>query len=254
MKTRFITLIVASSIISFKAYAQEEKGKQEQNMAAKWAPGSIFFGKINIGGEYNLKPKKVITFYAGIPFNKDIRFKVDEKKKTITQKTFSLMGGYRMYLGKKPDHGLYFEPYLKYLKHDASYHDKFSDTIINNGEMIIEDEENSVISKYSGFGAGAQLGVQFRVAERWIIDFYFLGPEANIASHRLSKQDLASGLPWTAQEAAEKEKNFKDDLDEIPFLGKKLKVTTDAANRKISSEYKGFAPGLRFGVSFGYRF
>lgn len=36
--------------------------------------------------------------------------------------------------------------------------------------------------------------------------------------------------------------------------GKKLKITVDANTRTVSSDYKGFLPGLRAGLSIGFRF
>jgi hypothetical protein len=218
-----------------------------KSIAAKWNPLSLAFGKIGLLGEYNFRNKKSFTFGIGIPAEyTNSYFKINDKKRDIKMKTFSLMAGYRMYLGKKNMRGLYFEPYAKYVKSDASS--------ILDGEVDGNTVEFMTTSNYSGVGVGAQLGVQFLIANRVTFDFFFLGPEANISKHDLLMKQITAGLPWTAQGAQDAENEIRDAVDNIPILKDNIEVNVDAATKTVSSKYSGFLPGIRFGLSLGVRF
>jgi hypothetical protein len=242
-----IVLFVAATCI---AQQKEEKAKAKpkfsSSYAVKWNPESLFLGKISTFGEFNFKHKKSVTLGIGIPYNKTITFPVDDKDQNISIKTFSIMGGYRMYFGKKEMKGFYFEPYLKYLKNNAS-------TIINT-DLDGTPTDFVTTSSYSGFGVGAQLGVQFMIAKRVVFDLFLLGPEANSARHKVSMHDITSTGPWDAQESAAAQQEIDDAIGDLPVIGDKLKVTVDANARTVSSDYKGFLPGLRAGLSIGFRF
>jgi hypothetical protein len=82
----------------------------QSSTAIKWNPSSLYFGKIGLMGEYNFKRKKSVTFNIGIPMSKKTSVNIDDKDRDVEMKTFSIMGGYRMYLGKKTMSGFYFEP------------------------------------------------------------------------------------------------------------------------------------------------
>jgi hypothetical protein len=182
-----IVLFIAATCL---AQQKEEKAKPEfsSSVAIKWNPESLFFGKISTFGEFNFKHKKSFTLGIGIPYNKSFTYKLDDKDRSIATKTFSIMGGYRMYFGKKEMKGFYFEPYLKYMKNDAS-------TIINT-DLNGTPTDFVTTSAYSGFGVGLQLGVQFMIAKRVVFDMFFLGPEANSAKHNVSMHDITSTGPW----------------------------------------------------------
>ena len=234
-----------------QANAQNENEKQgtsdfASSTAVKWNPSSLYFGKIGLQGEYNFKKKKSVTFALGIPMSHSLSVKMDDEDRKVEMKTFSVMGGYRMYLGKKTMTGVYFEPYLKYVKNDAA---TLIDTDLG-GEPVIF----ATTSKYSGFGLGAQLGVQFMIAKRVVFDFFFLGPEANSVKHTVVMRDLSSTGSWDAQEAADAQKEINESIGDLPIIGDKLKVTVDPNKKTVSSDYSGFLPGIRFGLSVGVRF
>jgi len=200
----------------FGANAQHQITGFQKSYAFKWNPSGLYFGKIALQTEYNFKKKKSFTFDLGIPYNKTIIRNINNEDKSLALKTFSVKGGYRMYLGKKTMTGVYFEPYLKYLKNDASTSFRSN----NNTAYVLT-------SSYSGVGLGAQLGVQFMIAKRLTFDFFFLGPEANTVHHKAILQDISTTKNW-------------DDHD--------------AQNKRVTSSYNGFLPGFRFGLSVGWHF
>jgi hypothetical protein len=248
MKKTIVALLCLTALTNTHAQENQEKETPDftPSYAVKWNPSSLYFGKIGLQGEYNFKKKKSFTFAVGIPMSKTMTVNMDDEDRDVEMKTFSVMGGYRMYLGKKTMTGVYFEPYLKYLKNDAA-------TIIN-ADLDGEPVDFATTSKYSGVGVGAQLGVQFMIAKRVTFDFFFLGPEANSVKHTVLMKDISSTVPWDPNEAADAEKEINESIGDLPIIGSKLKVAVDANQKTVSSEYKGFLPGFRFGLSVGVHF
>lgn len=227
--------------------AQEhETGPEGHPVAIKWAPSSLAFGKLTFGGEYSLSQKKAVTLVVGIPMKTTWKQEIDGEKESLTHKAFSIMGGYRMYLGRGDGNGAYFEPYVKYLKYDAS-------SVIDI-ELDGTDRDFAITGEYSGIGVGAQLGVQFLIAKKFVIDFYFLGPEANSAKSSLRLQELGNGAAWDNADAEDAEQEIRDIVEDIPILKNKVDIDVNAAQKNVSAVYKGFLPGMRFGLSFGWRF
>lgn len=223
----------------------EEKKVFKKDQVLKWNPASIYAGKISLHGEFNLKPKRSITVGLGIPVDHKEVFTLNDDEQHVTTQTISLMAGYRMYLGKKSTSGLYFEPYLKFLKNDL---ESFIFTELDGDPVIMR-----ATSEYTGFGAGAQLGVQFLIAKRVVIDFFFLGPEANTAKVAVLARDITSSS-WNPQDVADARDAIEDIVRDIPLIGDNVKVNVDASSKRVTADYKGFLPGFRAGLSVGVRF
>jgi hypothetical protein len=107
---------------------------------------------------------------------------------------------------------------------------------------------------YNGAGIGAQLGAQFLIKNRVVIDFFFLGPEINSSTNDFKAIELTSTIPWNTIEANDAEQEIKDFIDEFPFIRNKTKVMVDPNNRSVFADFKGALPGMRIGVSFGVAF
>jgi len=212
----------------------------------KWAPASLAAGKVTIGSEFNFKRKNSIELFIGIPVSTTRDFEYDGKKNDMHFKAFSILGGYRRYLGKKPSSGFYFEPFVKYLKHEGSG--------ILESNLTGEIARFNTITNYESFGAGLQLGIQFIIAKRVSLDLFFLGPEANSAKFTSSSTDIANNLPWTFVQAHEAEDEIKDATKEIPLIGDKIEVTVNQNKKTVYTKYEGFLPGVRVGASIGIRF
>lgn len=245
---KFLLCFGTMTLLAFSAGAQTEKPPVTlaSSTAIKWNAASLAFGKISLLGEHNIKKNKSVTFAIGIPVEMKTKYKLDDVKRTLSMKTLSVMGGYRMYTGKKVMRGFYFEPYLKYVKNDAV---SVIDGTVNGMPVVF-----SLSSKYSGFGVGAQLGVQFMIAKCIVFDIFFLGPEANSAHHTISMHDLTTSGSWDADDAKDAEREINDNIGDLPIIGKKLKVTVDPNAKTVSSSYKGFLPGFRGGIAVGVRF
>ncbi len=245
---RALLLITGFFTTAVNSNAQQnlDSNAQQHNLAIKWSPLGIYFGKLTLGGEYSVRKKQSITFFVGIPTSAQRNFDSDNNTADVSSKTSSVMAGYRFYLGKNPMKGFYFEPYLKYL------HNKLEGTLNYN-----EDNPPSIYrssNEYSSFGIGGQLGFQVLIAKRIVLDFFLLGPEANTAKENGSFTDVTNNNPWTPADAAEAENDIKDAIKDIPIIGEKTEVKADQNSKTVFISYKGFMPGIRTGFSIGFRF
>lgn len=249
MKRSILALFSLALAFSLNAQMQDSVyavNAFKPSLAVKWSPASIYFGKISLLGEYNFKNKRSITFSAGIPVEVSTQWRIENEDRTITMKTYSAMAGYRMYLSKGNMHGLYFEPYLKYLGSKGSF--PYVDT------ESVDSTTYLLKSNYRGGGVGAQLGVQFLIAKRVTLDFFFLGPEANLCKWDIDLQDKSS-YSWDASDAAEAKDIMDDIVDDLPdFISNNIKTSVDAPTKTVSAKYDGILPTLRFGISIGFRF
>ena len=218
----------------------------KKSFVIKWSPASLYAGKIGVGMEINLSPKSSFTIVGGIPAEKNMTINVDNKDRVLTTKTYSIMAGYRFYLGKKALHGLYAEPYVKCLDNKTYSQTDFT---IGDGSHAF-----MVSSTYHGAGVGAQLGFQCMIAKRVVVDWYFLGPELNSSCYEMVAQQTDESTAWDPATAADAQSQVSDFVKNIPLLGHKTTIETDAENRNIKARYEGLLPGFRFGVSLGVRF
>lgn len=238
--------MLLAALLGFAQSDNKPEAASKKSYAVRWSPSSLYFGKIGLQGEYNFKNKRSLTLSVGLPSTKSIDIEMGDDTRQLSMKTFSTMAGYRLYMGKKTMTGVYFEPYVKYLANNAET--SFIET--SGGKQTMY----TLNSQYSGVGLGAQLGVQFMIAKRFTFDFYFLGLEGNLSNHQITLQDVSSATPWSSQDAKDAENELKEGVEDIPIIGKKIRITADAGTKTVSSHYSGFLPGLRFGLSFGYRF
>jgi hypothetical protein len=234
-------LFVATILLFACSFAQ----RYNRDLIVKWAPGSLASGKLTLGGEYNFKEKNSLELIIGLPTGKSRHFNYDDNTSDLTMKAFSVLAGYRYYLGKKPVSGIYIEPYLKYLHHQASG--------ILIGNLDGETARFDTHTDYKGFGIGGQLGVQFLIIKKISLDFFILGPEANSSTFSIAATDVASSIPWTTLDAEEAEQDIKDAVSKIPLVGNKIEILVDQNTKTVTTRYQGFVPGLRFGASIGIR-
>jgi len=222
----------------------QEKSKSI-NIALKWAPTGLILGNVSLHGEYNFG-KNSLTAKIGIPISTHRTLEYDNKDANFTMKATSFLAGYRTYLSKKHMRGIYFEPYFKYVHHSSE----------GIGQAFITGETVSMNfnNDYNGVGMGAQLGVQFLVMKKMIIDFFFFGPEINSARNNFKAIEISNAIPWTSTQGKEAEQDIRDFIDQFPFVRKKVNIMVDQNNKTVRADFKGALPGYRIGVSFGIAF
>jgi hypothetical protein len=235
-------LLLAFSLYGF---ATGQTSNVKPSIALKWAPTGIVFGNISLQGEYNFG-KNSLTAKIGIPFNKHQTFQFDDKDADFSMRATSFLAGYRTYLSKKHMRGLYFEPYFKYVHHTS----EGTGNAVLGGDPVIMSFTND----YNGTGLGIQLGAQFLIAKKFVIDLFFLGPEINSSKNNFRSVETSSTIPWTTVQASEAEQDIRDFIDQFPFIRHRVNVTVDQNNKTVLADFKGVLPGYRIGVSFGFAF
>jgi hypothetical protein len=138
---------------------------------------------------------------------------------------------------------LYFEPYFKYVHHTGEGAGK--------GTLDLKEASLNFSNHYNAVGLGAQLGAQFIISRKLVVDLFFLGPEINVASNHFKAMETSSFLPWTSIEAAEAEQDIRKFMDKAPFIQKRTTIMVDKDNRTVFADFKGALPGFRAGISLG---
>jgi hypothetical protein len=215
----------------------------EPKITLKWAPTGLILGNFSLLGEYSFGHKSSLTAKIGVPFNRPYHATFDGNDADLHMKAFSFLAGYRKYLSKQLLKGFYIEPYFTYIHHTS---DGTGEGALDN-QPVIMDFSND----YNGVGVGVQLGSQFIISKRLVIDFFFFGPQLTSSTNNFRAVDPHSNLAWTDIEADEAEQDIKEFLDQFPFIRNKVDVRVDKANRTVIAEFKGPLLGIRFGLSIG---
>lgn len=216
-----------------------------QQIGLKWVPTGLVLGNIGFQGEYNFG-KNSLTAKIGIPVSKHQTFEYDGKDADFYMKAVSFLAGYRTYLSKKHMKGLYLEPYFKYVHHSS---EGTGQAVLNSDKVIM-----NFTNDYNAAGVGAQLGVQFMISRRIVVDFFFLGPEINSAKNTFKALETSTTLPWTSIQATEAEEDIRDFIDQFPIIRNRTDIKVDQAKKAVMAHFKGGLPGYRVGISFGVAF
>jgi hypothetical protein len=237
-----ITTLFFICLFLHSAFGQDNPGSSEK-ITLKWAPTGLILGNLSFQGEYGFGKKSSLTAKIGIPVNRMYEATYDDNNADISMKALSFLAGYRIYLSKQPLKGFYIEPFFKYVHHTSE----------GTGVGMLDNEEVTMnfTNDYNAAGIGAQLGTQFRIGKRVVIDLFFFGPELNSAKNNFKAVDISNSSAWNAIQSNEAEQDIREFLDEFPFIRKKVDVMVDANNRTVRANFKGALPGVRTGVSIG---
>ena len=215
-------------------------------IAVKWAPTGLLLGNIAVQGEYSFNKKNSLTAKIGVPVGKNYHSMFHGKEIDLNMKAFSFLAGYRIYFSKRKLRGLYLEPFFQYAHHTTS---GLGETTLNNQPVTL-----NFTNTYNAFGIGAQLGAQFIVAKRYVIDLFFLGPELNSANNSFRAIDPSDSGSWDNIEASQAENDIHNFLNQFPFIRNKVDVKVDKTNKTVNADFNGWLTGVRFGVSVGFVF
>lgn len=245
MKKLYLLPVLAFGF--FNATAQTEyKPTPKSSVVIKLAPASLLAGKIGFGGEINDGDKTSCTIYAGMPYASTFNWTIDGTARTLTTKTYSVMAGYRVYVGKKNLQGFYIEPYFKCVDNKISTSAEY---------MIGKSNMNfNITSNYHGVGIGGQLGYQFLIAKKISIDWYLIGPEANSCKYEFLARPMNNVMVWDEVAIDDARIELTRFVRDIPVIGEKTSINVNGDARTVNAVYRGLMPGFRTGISFGFRF
>jgi hypothetical protein len=238
-----ILFILLFSLCRF-AFAQDKE--YDPTIAVKWAPTGLLVGNAAFQGEYSFNQKSSLTAKIGVPVGKNYHSKFHGQEMDINMKAFSFMAGYRRYVSKRKMRGFYYEPYFKYVHQTAG---GLGETTLDNQPVTL-----NFTNTYSAFGFGVQLGTQFIIRKRFVIDLFFLGPEINSANNSFRAIDPAGSESWTNIEASQAENDIRNFLGQFPFIKNRVAVKVDKPNKSVNADFNGWIAGLRSGFSIGYAF
>jgi hypothetical protein len=233
----FLVLLLLFQVVS------AQKKDFEPKVTLKWAPTGLILGDASFQAEYGILKKSSLTVKLGVPFNRRFHANFDGHDVDMSMKAFSFLAGYRKYLSKHMLKGFYIEPFFTYVHHTSDG--------IGEGTLDNQPVKMDFTNGYNGTGIGIQLGSQFIIAKRLVIDLFFLGPQLTSSTNNFRAVDYTDSSTWSAIQADEAEQDIKNFLHQFPFIKNKTNVHVDTPNKTVTADYRGPLAGIRFGVSFG---
>ena len=239
-----LTILILSLPLCLLSFAQDKA--YDPFVSVKWAPTGLLVGNVAVQGEYSFNRKSSLTAKLGVPLGKNYHTKFHGREIDINMKAFSFLTGYRLYLSKRKMQGMYFEPYFKYVHQTAG---GLGETTLDNQPVVL-----NFTNTYNAFGFGGQLGAQFFVYKKFLIDIFFLGPEINSVNNSFRAVDPQGSESWTNIEATQAEQDIYNFLNQYPFIKNKVDVKVDKPNKSVNADFNGWAAGIRCGFSIGFAF
>jgi len=218
----------------------------EPKITLKWAPTGLILGDASFQGEYSFIKKSSLTAKIGVPFSRTYHANFDGHDVDMSMKAFSFLAGYRKYLSKQMLKGFYVEPFFTYAHHTSDG--------IGEGDLSNQPIRMDFTNGYNGVGVGVQLGSQFIIAKRLVIDLFFFGPQITSSSNNFRAIDYNDSPAWNNIQADEAEQDIRKFLNQFPFIKNKVNVHVDKPNKTVTADFNGALVGVRFGVSFGIAF
>ena len=237
------TLSIIMAVLLVQASSAQNLSENPGSFTVKWAPTGLVLGSLSAQGEYNFGGQRSLTAKIGLPSSARHAFEYEGKDVDFDMKATSVGLGYRMYLSQKHRKGLYFEPFAKYVHHQSEG--------IGTGNIGEDVATMSFTNDYKAVGVGAQLGAQFLVGKRFVIDLFFLGPEINSATNNLKAVEVSNTIAWNSVEAQDAEDAIRSFINQFPFVKNRTTITVDQQARTVRGAFKGALPGYRAGVSIG---
>lgn len=145
---------------------------------------------------------------------------------------------FRYYFGKKPLNGFYLAPFARFGGFSLSWPTQFEDDYGDGHEIKLK-------AKGTAFSAGLMLGAQWHVGDRWVIDWWIVGPA--FGSMRL-KLDAAFDPNQTPEEVIEE----IEDYLYVDIAG--AEVVPERSGNSITASTTMPFGGLRTGLCIGFTF
>lgn len=184
------------------------------------------YGKTSVGIGLRLMPKGKLPFSSSLD-------DIDDQLGSLEMGNFAITPEIKFYMGKGVFKGFYIAPYLKYANYNLSIDYEYGD----NGESI------PLSGKLNTYTAGVLFGAQWRVANKFYLDWSIFGPQYGI-----SRGNIAGKKALNAQE----QKELREELDDIDLPVGKISSTVNANGATV--DLKGPWAGIRANIGIGYRF
>jgi hypothetical protein len=195
--------------------------------------------KFSAGLTYSFIPEGDFPFRDRIINSVDNEDAVSRYIENATLQYSSFTPEIRFYLGKGYGKGFYLAPFYRHTSYTLDNINFYYDTDEGFEEKL--DTGGDLSSNTFGL----QIGSQFNLGSRLILDWYIMGPH-----YGSSSGDLSGRTGRTLSET--EQQSLKNELDEIDFpLGDfSNEVNSNGAIVKVDGPWAG----IRAGLALGYRF
>lgn len=238
--TKTLALLVIISIMSVSnSFAQKESTDDGENLVKLNLPSLAMktinvqyeravFNKTSVGLGIRLMPK------GSVPFSSSFD-SIDDQLGSLELGNFAITPEIKFYLGKGVFKGFYIAPFLKYANYNTSINYEFTSNNVT--------ETIPLSGKLNTYTAGVLFGAQWRIANKFYLDWSIFGPQ-----YGFSRGSLQGTKTLSAQE----QKDLKAELDEIDLpVGK---VSNTVTSNGATLDLKGPWAGIRANIGIGYRF
>ena len=250
MKKIFIFIFLCGFALSGFSQNQDSTVISRRNVV-KFLPINVPFQSLSFEYERMINGKNSWTLGIGLPNQKSLigKYGIDAGSdlKSVDLGTMHLRAAYRHYTGKKKlPKGFYLEPYLKY------QHIKGNGNIAGVNDYDVAYDGKSTVS-FNTFNFGCQMGLQFLIAKRVALDFYFMGLEGGFLNGNITTTPT-SNTGYDPVVLIVLKDEIEQKIADLPsFLRDKLSVsqTDNQINVKASSiPYPWFRGGISIGIAF----
>jgi len=248
---RYAIAVIISVITSFSAYTQttdSSKPARDFRNSIKLNVSSriIYDNSFQLSYERVMKNNRTLNIFAGyLEFPADIVLKLDSTRLGDSKKKsgYSFGADYRFYLSKEnkydAPHGIYLAPFISY------YHFNADRTLIHTDSTGTESSAN-INTQINFLNIGGELGYQFVLGKRWVIDAVLFGPAVTNYNFKAKLENHIPGLD--DNEALQ---------SVIDALKEKLPLLNDLSSDEgvSGSGTEAFwSVGFRYNISIGFRF
>lgn len=274
LKTRFLGLLI--SLISY-GHAQElqmdvlpaptDAGKPQQRPAMARGDYDLNIAKINLLAlplrnfslQYERMVARKISVGVGLgmvprgsfPLLSSFESLIDDEEtfnelQNIRVGSTTITVEPRFYFGKHDGpRGFYIAPYLRYSTYYLGF-DEFEYTVEmerESGPQYEETRSLALSGRVNGFTGGILFGTQWRIAQRFYLDWWILG-----AAYGTANGKLVGASPLNAEE----QRGLRESLEglEIPMVETTTTVDANGGRLDIKGPWAGIRSGLAVGVKF----
>ena len=240
-----ITCLFVLCVIAMTTHAQQStdtvirKNIIKLDITSHW----LYRNAINVTYERLTKSNQSFAVTAGyqeFPRSSSLgsNIAVTENNKKVGLK---FGGEYRFYLAKenkyKAPRGIYMGPYISY----HYFGNERTIEVDNNGTT----EEAILTTRFNILNIGYQLGYQFIIDNRWVIDLVFMGP--SISNYRF-EATLDGNYNFSTEDI--QNEVIQDLIERFPLLEEVIDEKEASSRGKLDA----WAYGYRYQLHVGYRF
>jgi hypothetical protein len=251
LKLRFYTVLIILLLLQFHGFCQQtDTGKTKYPNIVKISLSSytLYPNSFHLGYERVLSKNKSIYVFGGyneFPLSLNLGLSNTNLTNARDKSGFSLGAEFRFYLSEEnkynAPHGIYLAPYISYYKFNAS------NTLTHTDTSGTQSSAN-LTTQISLFNIGFELGYQFVVFKRFVIDAEMFGPSFTTYAFQATIDGQLNGL--------DQDETLQAVLDALkakfPLLSNLSTSKTVFKSGVASSKFP--AVGFRYAVNIGFMF